>query len=160
MAKSTTPSPKYYKLGVLSSIFFDPATRLKVTKNVPGILTVSANPTILEASSKGHIQEIDKDTYDEMLAQHDVNVEVNNTATMAKQALKKGKKAVLPKSAPVVQAEEPEAEEPEANKDKPTRDELIEEIMDNDNIPDDEKTKKALKKLDDAELQELIDTYS
>lgn len=89
MAKKLTAA-KFYKLGKKASIFVDPSTQLKVTKNKPGRLEDPPNPSIVEASSKGHIIEIDEDQYDDMMAQHDVNVENNNKRTAMQKKIKKG----------------------------------------------------------------------
>lgn len=62
MAKTT-----FYKLNAQASMFYDAKTKLKITKGVPGKLTVAKTKEIVNATRGGHIIEIAETEYNEML---------------------------------------------------------------------------------------------
>lgn len=120
MAKEKDPStaPRYFKLGVKASIFFDPSSRLKVTRNTPGVLTRLPNALVVEAMSKGAIIEIKESEYKEMMSNKAVAVAASDKASAEKAALraraKKGSKAEVTDA-----EDEDEEEEKELPKVKP-----------------------------------------
>lgn len=139
---------QYYKLGKNASIFFDVKTGLKVTKNVPGLLTKPISKRVEEAHAKGHITPISESEAQEMLSQHGENVSKNNLMTKADRiAREKQKKAA---------AVTPEDLGDGDGDDILTRKDMIEEIMDNPNIPEEVKpSKKQLKAMSDQEIDSL-----
>ncbi len=81
---------RFFKLGAKAHVFWDAASKLKVTRNVPGALRGKMNKHISEKMSNGHIIEIDRDEYDEMLAAHDVNIANNNQLSHLRLKARKG----------------------------------------------------------------------
>lgn len=81
---------RFFKLGAKAHVFWDAASKLKVTRNVPGALRGKMNKHISEKMSNGHIIEIDKDEYEEMLAAHDVNIANNNKLSHYRLKARKG----------------------------------------------------------------------
>lgn len=140
-------SNQHYKLGKNASIFYDVKTGLKVTKNVPGLLTKPSSKRVDEAHAKGHIVPITEAEAEKMLAQHDENVTLNNSLTKAD------------KIAKAKQKKEAAVTEQDLEEDLLTRKDMIQEIKDNPNIPDAEKpTKNEFKAMSDEEVDQLHTT--
>ena len=167
---------KYFKLGKDKNMFYDPSSKLKVMKGVPGtfkgVITSKTNRLIREAISGGHIVEITKDEYDQLLADHDSRVKESNRQThlalKKKKALQKGQE-IKEEELEEEEVEELEEEEVEEEDDEEEDDDDEEEVTAKDmveflanceDIPEEEKlSKNKLRKLSESQLTEMYNKY-
>lgn len=152
-------NPKYFKLGAKSSVYFDTLSKMKVSKNVPGIFKGGKpGSKMQEAINNGHIVEIKEEEYKEMMAKHKGHITKNNAQTARQHVLRK---TALGKAMGTSSQEEPEEEiEEEIEEEEEVEDnsELIQKIMDDETIP--KKYKKKLENKTKEELDEIIQDHS
>ena len=137
----STPTT-YYKLNEKATMFYCPITRLKVLTTAPGKIQGDFSKKIQTALNNGHLIKIREDEYNELIEDYDAAIK------KAKEALaKKGKKEEPKKEVVIGIVPEPEPEE------------VIEEPEDEDEDEDedDEEPKKALKKMNKAELEDEVE---
>lgn len=79
---------KYFKIGTTASMFFDPMSKLKVVEKMPGKAPAAKctqkNKKLVSALGHGHIIEIEKDEYDEMVANYGSKTPTKETTKVTK----------------------------------------------------------------------------
>ncbi len=136
----------YFKLSEKASMFYDPISRLKVTKTSPGMIKGKLNKKVQTALNSGHLVKIKEDEFNDLVEDYDAAIEKAQKLAETRKASKRSKSEVAAKTL----AGEDEEEKKPLN--KQNRDELIETLGELEDITEEkvgeieEGTKKEIRK--------------